>query len=368
MGVGGRQVVSVSKVLHEQREHDTDHHLAGELRTASQAEAALLIDLDEIVDETDEPEPAHQAEHQNPGHRYRRQRDHVPDKVTNERRDYDHRAAHGWRTPLARVSGWSLFPDQLAIAMQAEDPNGQRCADQREHERDRGRDEDGLHRATSSASSAFATRSSPARRDALIRTTSPGASRSAISSAAVSASGTCTGSPRQAASAFAPASIGRASSPTTIRPATPLRATAADRPVASAGSVMPSSRASAAAASALDTLCSPRRFSRTGVAPSGVTSVKAGRPSSPTRTSVARTSAGRCRPKVTTRAAVLADMAATLGSSAFSTATPSAGRAAGSSAFAFATASRLPNSPMWARPTLRTTPSCGGAMSHSFVM
>src|SRR6266542_197757 len=224
MGVGGRQVVSVSKVLHEQREHDTDHHLAGELRTASQAEAALLIDLDEIVDETDEPEPAHQAEHQNPGHRYRRQRDHVPDKVTNERRDYDHRAAHGWRTPLARVSGWSLFPDQLAIAMQAEDPNGQRCADQREHERDRGRDEDGLHRATSSASSAFATRSSPATRDALIRTTSPGASRSAISSAAVSASGTCTRSPRQAASAFAPASIGRASSPTTIRPATPFRA------------------------------------------------------------------------------------------------------------------------------------------------
>ena len=73
-------------------------------------------------------------------------------------------------------------------------------------------------------------------------------------------------------------------------------------------------------------------------------------------------------PNVTTRAAVRAAIASTRGSSAFSTATPSAGSASGSSPFAFATASSEPNSPACARPTFSTAPMRGGAMSHSAAM
>ncbi len=81
--------------------------------------------------------------------------------------------------------------------------------------------------------------------------------------------------------------------------------------------------------------------------------------------SVARiTAAGSCTPKVTTRARVRAAMAATRGSSAFRTATPSAGSASGSSPLARATCSIPPNSPAWAWPTLSTAPYRGGAMPH----
>ena len=60
-------------------------------------------------------------------------------------------------------------------------------------------------------------------------------------------------------------------------------------------------------------------------------------------------------------------MAATTGSSAPRTATPpswAAGRASTSSPLACAIASREPNSPRWAEPTLRTTPIRGGATRH----
>ena len=55
-------------------------------------------------------------------------------------------------------------------------------------------------------------------------------------------------------------------------------------------------------------------------------------------------------------------IAATSGSSALSTAVPSAGSASTISPFACAIASREPNSPMWAVPTLSTAATCGGAI------
>ena len=41
-----------------------DERLADELRPCAQAEAALLGDLDEVVEEADEAEPGHQEEHE----------------------------------------------------------------------------------------------------------------------------------------------------------------------------------------------------------------------------------------------------------------------------------------------------------------
>ena len=61
-------------------------------------------------------------------------------------------------------------------------------------------------------------------------------------------------------------------------------------------------------------------------------------------------------------------MAATRGSSAFSTATPFDGRASTSSPLARAIASTEPNSPRWAEPTLSTTPIRGGTAAASAAM
>src|ERR1019366_1765037 len=68
----------------------------------------------------------------------------------------------------------------------------------------------------------------------------------------------------------------------------------------------PSSCARAAAASAFGTLWEPCNRSATGAGPSGVSSVKLGRPSSSSRISAARTGAAESGStlKVTTRAAV----------------------------------------------------------------
>ena len=86
------------------------------------------------------------------------------------------------------------------------------------------------------------------------------------------------------------------------------------------------------------------------------------RPSSSVVTSLTATSGAGPSvgpPNVTTCAAVRPAIAATRSSSALSTAVPSAGSASTISPLACAIASRLPNSPMWAVPTLSTAATCG---------
>lgn len=58
-------------------------------------------------------------------------------------------------------------------------------------------------------------------------------------------------------------------------------------------------------------------------------------------------------------------IAATALSSTLRITTPDAGTACGSSALVFAMASREPNSPRWAVPTLSTTAIWGGAIAAS---
>ena len=140
----------------------------------------------------------------------------------------------------------------------------------------------------------------------------------------------------------------------------PPAAGRAGRPsaAATASTVRPSSSATAATARALPTWCSPCRPSRTGgLAPRGVTRVNDGRPASSSRTSVARTSASRLAhehdPGV--GAAAMARHQRVVGVEDRD-AGP-AGRAATSSDLASPIASREPNSPTWAVPTLSTTPT-----------
>ncbi len=96
--------------------------------------------------------------------------------------------------------------------------------------------------------------------------------------------------------------------------------------------------------------------------PCGVCTVNEGRPPVSSATSLARTSASSASPTSTTRAVVSGAIARTAGSSALSTASPSGGSAATSSDLAVAMASREPNSPTCAVPTLSTTPTRGGAI------
>ncbi len=100
--------------------------------------------------------------------------------------------------------------------------------------------------------------------------------------------------------------------------------------------------------------------------PARVRRVNEARPCASSPISTARTSAPWAVPKVMIRALVRSAIAATRGSSALRTATPPSaaeGRAATSSPLAFAVGSGPPNSPIWAVPTLRTTPTVGGVIS-----
>src|SRR6266849_119534 len=98
-----------------------------------------------------------------------------PDAEADQRGDHDDSAAHGRRAPLGGVRGRALLPDQLAVAAPGEDLDRQRGTEEREDERDAGRDDDGLHCGGSFApvSRPSATLSSPAALDAFTSTTSP---------------------------------------------------------------------------------------------------------------------------------------------------------------------------------------------------
>ena len=131
---------------------------------------------------------------------------------------------------------------------------------------------------------------------------------------------------------------------------------------------MPRARAAPAADSALATWCSPTTRRLTGASPPRRRSSKEARPWS-SSVDGGRADVGVGRPAdVTTRARVRGAIPRTRGSSAVSTAVPSAGSASTSSPFATAMPSALPNSPRWAEPTLRTTPTCGRATPHRRAM
>ncbi len=89
---------------------------------------------------------------------------------------------------------------------------------------------------------------------------------------------------------------------------------------------------------------------------------KVGRPRSSSSTPRQETSP--LSPKVSTVASVRDAIADVSASSALRTAVPSAGSASTISPLAAAIASRLPNSPMWAVPTLITAATLGGAISQ----
>ena len=142
---------------------------------------------------------------------------------------------------------------------------------------------------------------------------------------------------------------------------------AVDNPLAIWSSVSPSSVATAATASALATWCIPTMRSPTAVLPSGVTKSKWAQPSR-NSISFARISQLLVSPKKRlfplcseaifgVKSSYVPRMATALGA-----------KAEINSDLVRAIASIDPNSPLWAEPTLRTTPISGAAMAVSLAI
>src|SRR3984893_17098026 len=226
--VGGRrgEVVPVREPDREQREHPAHHGLPGQLGPAAQAQAALHVQLDEVVREPDQAQAGHQEQHEQPGRGHGVAGDEVADQVPGQRRDDDHRAAHGRRAPLGQVPGRADGPDLLAVAAPAERLDRQRGAEQRDEQRHGRGQQDGLH-WPASLSRAAATPSRCAARDAFTSTTSEGLSRFASTSRAAAPSVTASASPVQDRTRRAPSSSGLGSSPTAMSPARPVSPTRA---------------------------------------------------------------------------------------------------------------------------------------------
>ena len=70
-GRGGGAERAVRELQREDREDHRDEGLPGELLTGAQPEAALLADLDEVVEEADQPQPGHEEEHEQAADRRR---------------------------------------------------------------------------------------------------------------------------------------------------------------------------------------------------------------------------------------------------------------------------------------------------------
>src|SRR6201996_2498989 len=180
--------------------------------------------------------PGHQEQHQKPGHRDRFPGGDVTDEVADQGGDDHHGAAHGRRAPLVGVPGRPFLADGLPVPVPGEHPDGDGRAEQGHRHGHRGGDQKGLHWAVSFSlaerpagwdSRSAATVSSPAAREALTSTTSPGASRARNAATAAGIVGTAMASPGQPEVASAPSRMGSASFPTTIRPVTPVPAACA---------------------------------------------------------------------------------------------------------------------------------------------
>ncbi len=127
----------------ERERHDG---LPGQLGLRPQPQAALLDDLDVVVDEADQAQARHQEQDEQPGHPRRAEHQQVTDGVPGQRGQDDHPTAHGRRPSLGVVRGGAVVADQLAVALADEQPDGQRGAQQGEHQRGGAGEQHALHR------------------------------------------------------------------------------------------------------------------------------------------------------------------------------------------------------------------------------
>ncbi len=141
----GGAVGVVGEPQREHREHEPDDGLADQLRPRTQPEAALPGDLDEVVEEADDAEAGHEEQDEDGGGRRRRQGEHVRADVRGQGGTDDDGAAHRGRPALGVVRGRSVVADELAVLAPHQEPDVQGGGEQRDHQRDGRRGQDGPH-------------------------------------------------------------------------------------------------------------------------------------------------------------------------------------------------------------------------------
>ena len=138
-------VVLVGELQGQHRPGDADEGLADDLALGVEPEGALLGDLDVVVEEADDPQPDHEVEQEQPRGVGQPAGGEVGDGVAEHGGGDDDDPAHGGRAALGEVRRRAVLADELPVVLLHEQPDEQRGAQQREHERDGARDEDGHH-------------------------------------------------------------------------------------------------------------------------------------------------------------------------------------------------------------------------------
>src|SRR6185312_999127 len=182
------EAVGVAEAQREDPEDRGGEHLADDLGRLVEAEVAGAAQLDEVVEEADDPQRGREEQHQ---HRRRADLlagDHVREQVAQPYRDHDRDPAHGGGAALGLVALRAFRADLLPEALPGEEADEVRREQDGDRQCDARGDEDAPHAAPSRR--AAATRSSPAAREAFTSTTSPGASSAASSAVACAASAT----------------------------------------------------------------------------------------------------------------------------------------------------------------------------------
>src|SRR5699024_1613612 len=190
--------------------------LAQDLAQGAQSQAALLRDLDVVVEEAHGAQAHRQPEDEESGDRGSGAREQVSQEVREDCGADDDDAAHRGGAALRRVRLGAVIADELAVALLDEDADERRRADQGEHEGDDRGEDDSDHDATVTPAISSPRKRRPASFEDLKSTRSPGCSSARSSSRASAIVGTHTASLPQEPSSSAAWKAGRAPSPMTI--------------------------------------------------------------------------------------------------------------------------------------------------------
>ena len=133
----------VGKLQHEDREEHCDERLSGEFLLGAQAEAALLADLEVVVEEADDPQPGHEEEHEDARPRRGGPETQVRHGIRNQRGQHDDGPTHGRGAALGVVGGRAVIADELPVTPLDEELDEGRRAEEGDDQRGHGGDEDG---------------------------------------------------------------------------------------------------------------------------------------------------------------------------------------------------------------------------------
>ena len=154
-------------------ERHRDHGLTDHLGLAAQAEVALLVDLDEVVEEPDEAHADEQEEQQQRAGGGRVLAEQLGREVADHRGGDDDDPTHRGCAPLGVVAGRAVVADLLPVALARQHADREVGAEQRDDQGQSATQQDRFHGFSSTNTAASLSSSTP--REALTTTTSPGA-------------------------------------------------------------------------------------------------------------------------------------------------------------------------------------------------